>query len=447
MEKRMRTDILIAGTGCSALYCALNLPGDRHITMITKKGLEDSDSYLAQGGMCMLKSEEDYDSYFEDTLKAGHYENDRESVDIMIRSSQKVVDDLLKLGVDFARDENGELAFTKEGAHSEKRIVFHEDVTGREITSHLLLAVQKLPNVTILENTTLLDIIDDGERCVGGVIRMADGSVEKVEADYTVLATGGIGGLYRHSTNFRHLTGDALGMAIKHGVELKDVNYVQIHPTTFYSEREEDRSFLISESVRGEGARLYDKNMNPFVNELLPRDILTQEIKKQMEKDGTSFVWEDLRPIPEEELRTHFPNIVEHCRQMGYDVTRECIPVTPAQHYFMGGIKVNHESRTSMRGLYAIGETACNGVHGRNRLASNSLLESLVFAARAAKDMSGEGVCDAAGSVVRARRQRAIDNCNPAVYADMASVLGGYRQLVLDAIRMADEKQEEKNYA
>lgn len=447
MEKRMRTDILIAGTGCSALYCALNLPGDRHITMITKKGLEDSDSYLAQGGMCMLKSEEDYDSYFEDTLKAGHYENDRESVDIMIRSSQKVVDDLLKLGVDFARDENGELAFTKEGAHSEKRIVFHEDVTGREITSHLLSAVQKLPNVTILENTTLLDIIDDGERCVGGVIRMADGSVEKVEADYTVLATGGIGGLYRHSTNFRHLTGDALGMAIKHGVELKDVNYVQIHPTTFYSEREEDRSFLISESVRGEGARLYDKNMNPFVNELLPRDILTQEIKKQMEKDGTSFVWEDLRPIPEEELRTHFPNIVEHCRQMGYDVTRECIPVTPAQHYFMGGIKVNHESRTSMRGLYAIGETACNGVHGRNRLASNSLLESLVFAARAAKDMSGEGVCDAAGSAVRARRQRAIDNCNPAAYADMASVLGGYRQLVLDAIRMADEKQEEKNYA
>lgn len=383
----MKTDILIIGSGCSGLYCALQLPADKQITIITKADLESSDSFLAQGGMCMLKSDSDYDSYFEDTMKAGHYENDKKSVDIMIRSSQDVVKDLLSYGVDFKRDEDGALAFTREGAHSTKRILFHEDITGKEITSKLLAAVQKLPNVTILEHTTMVDIICRENICYGAVIRHADGTLEKTTADYTVFATGGVGGLYRHSTNFRHLTGDALAVSIRHHIDLKDINYIQIHPTTLYSEKPEDRSFLISESVRGEGAKLYDKNMNRFVNELLPRDLLTEAILAQMEKDQTEFVWEDLRTIPEDELKSHFPNIVEHCREMGYDVTKECIPVVPAQHYFMGGIRVNHRSRTSMEQLYAVGETACNGVHGKNRLASNSLLESLVFAKRAAKDM------------------------------------------------------------
>lgn len=383
----MKTDILIIGSGCSGLYCALQVPADKQITIITKADLESSDSFLAQGGMCMLKSDSDYDSYFEDTMKAGHYENDKKSVDIMIRSSQDVVKDLLSYGVDFKRDEDGALAFTREGAHSTKRILFHEDITGKEITSKLLAAVQKLPNVTILEHTTMVDIICRENICYGAVIRHADGTLEKVAADYTVFATGGVGGLYRHSTNFRHLTGDALAVSIRHHIDLKDINYIQIHPTTLYSEKPEDRSFLISESVRGEGAKLYDKNMNRFVNELLPRDLLTEAILAQMEKDQTEFVWEDLRTIPEDELKSHFPNIVEHCREMGYDVTKECIPVVPAQHYFMGGIRVNHRSRTSMEQLYAVGETACNGVHGKNRLASNSLLESLVFAKRAAKDM------------------------------------------------------------
>ena len=365
----------------------MQLPADKQITIITKADLESSDSFLAQGGMCMLKSDSDYDSYFEDTMKAGHYENDKKSVDIMIRSSQDVVKDLLSYGVDFKRDEDGALAFTREGAHSTKRILFHEDITGKEITSKLLAAVQKLPNVTILEHTTMVDIICRENICYGAVIRHADGTLEKATADYTVFATGGVGGLYRHSTNFRHLTGDALAVSIRHHIDLKDINYIQIHPTTLYSEKPEDRSFLISESVRGEGAKLYDKNMNRFVNELLPRDLLTEAILAQMEKDQTEFVWEDLRTIPEDELKSHFPNIVEHCREMGYDVTKECIPVVPAQHYFMGGIRVNHRSRTSMEQLYAVGETACNGVHGKNRLASNSLLESLVFAKRAAKDM------------------------------------------------------------
>ena len=232
----MKTDVLIVGSGCSGLYCALQLPRDKQITIITKEDVPSSDSYLAQGGICMLKNDADYDSYFEDTMKAGHYENDKESVDIMIRSSQDVVRDLLSYDVDFARNENGELAFTREGAHSDKRILFHEDITGEEITSKLWAAVQKLENVRILEYTTMLDIVTRDNACYGAVIRKADGTLEVVEADETVWACGGIGGLYRHSTNFRHLTGDALALSLFHHVKLKDINFVQIHPTTLYSD-------------------------------------------------------------------------------------------------------------------------------------------------------------------------------------------------------------------
>lgn len=431
----MKTDILIVGSGCSGLYCALQLPRDKQITVITKADLESNDSFLAQGGMCMLKDESDYDSYFEDTMKAGHYENDKKSVEIMIRSSQDVVRDLLSYGVDFKREENGELAFTREGAHSQKRIVFHEDITGKEITSHLLEQVKKLANVTLMEYTTLLDIVEKENTCYGAVLKMQDGSIELVEADDTVLASGGIGGLYRHSTNFRHLTGDALAIAARHGVELKNINYVQIHPTTLYSEKKEDRSFLISESVRGEGAKLYDKNMNRFVNELLPRDLLTEAIHEQMKKDHTDYVWEDLRTIPADELESHFPNIVEHCREMGYDVTKECIPVVPAQHYFMGGIKVNHRSKTSMNQLYAIGETACNGVHGRNRLASNSLLESLVFAKRAAQDMvAKQSACRHDSS--------AFEQVDLSKYQNKEELAKEYEKTVWDEMEKAEQQSK-----
>lgn len=433
----MKTDILIVGSGCAGLYCALSLPRDKKITIITKSDVESCDSFLAQGGICVLKDAQDYEAFFEDTLRAGHYENDKTSVEIMIRSSRDVINELISYGVDFQKDAKGNLSYTKEGAHSEKRILFHEDITGREITSKLLAAVRKLSNVTILEHTTLLDIIERDNVCYGAVLQRADESVEKVEADFTVLATGGIGGLYQHSTNFRHLTGDALAIALRHKVELKDVNYVQIHPTTLYSKNPEDRSYLISESVRGEGAKLYDKNMKRFVNELLPRDVVSEAIFKQMKKDHTEFVWEDLRPIPKEELLSHFPNIVEKCKKMGYDVTKECIPVVPAQHYFMGGIKVNHESKTTMEQLYAIGETACNGVHGKNRLASNSLLESLVFAKRAAKDI-------AAGYDRVQRDAEVFDEVNMDYYFDLDVLEATYQSLVKDEIKKADEKKNRR---
>ena len=426
----MKTDILVAGCGCSGLYLALNLPKDKEILIVTKSDAQSNDSYLAQGGMCVLTREDDYDAYFEDTLAAGHYENDRKSVEIMIRSSQDVLKDLIGWGADFKKDADGNLLYTREGAHSAKRIVFHEDVTGKEITSHLLAEARKRENIKIMEYTTLVDIVSADNVCYGGILCMADGTLEKVSAEEVVLATGGVGGVYRHSTNFRHLTGDGIAMAIKHGVELKDITYVQIHPTTFYSTEKEQRSFLISESVRGEGAKLYDKYGNRFVNELLPRDLLTQEIRKQMEKDGTDYVWEDLREIPAEELDSHFPNIIEHCRQMGYDVHKECIPFVPAQHYFMGGIKVNHESKTSMEHLYAVGETACNGVHGKNRLASNSLLESLVFAKRAALDMT-----ENPGKREEDAGRRIMDAIDLSTYEDREALEEEYQSMVQQAVK------------
>ena len=382
----MKTDILIVGSGCSGLYCALNLPREKQITIITKSDVKSSDSYLAQGGICMLKDDSDYDSYFEDTMKAGHYENDRESVSIMIRSSQDVIHDLIGFGVDFARDENGNLAFTREGAHSQPRILFHEDITGKEITQTLLTAAKIKENIEICEYMTMVDLISKDNTVCGIIAMDRNDQAFPVYSQYVVLACGGIGGLFKNSTNFSHIAGDGVGIAMKHHVEMENLDYIQIHPTTLYSKKP-GRRFLVSESVRGEGALLYDKNGQRFTNELQPRDLLSQKIFAQMEKDGTEFVWEDMRPLGEKTILEHFPHIYEQCVEEGFDPRKEPIPVVPAQHYFMGGIKVNLGSKTSMKGLYACGETSCNGVHGRNRLASNSLLESLVFARKAADDM------------------------------------------------------------
>ena len=390
---KMKTEIVIVGTGVAGLFCALNLPQDKEILMITKSDTKSSDSFLAQGGICVLRDEDDYDSYFEDTMKAGHYENRKESVDIMIRSSREIIGDLVGYGVEFERSEDG-FAYTREGAHSRPRILYHEDITGKEITSRLLSQVKKLKNVTILEYTTMTDIIEENGICAGILAESeTDGSME-IRADYTILASGGIGGTYMHSTNYPHLTGDAIEISRKHGIRLEHLDYVQIHPTTLYSKKP-GRRFLISESVRGEGAVLYNKEGKRFVNELLPRDIVTKAIHEQMEKDGTDYVWLSMDNIKKETIRSHFPNICRHCLEEGYDVTKEWIPVVPAQHYFMGGIWVDSDSLTSMDSLFAVGETSCNGVHGANRLASNSLLESLVFAKRAAakiKDMYREDI-------------------------------------------------------
>ena len=387
-ENNLQADVVIVGTGVGGCFSALNLSEDLSIIMITKSDLESSDSFLAQGGICVLHDDDDYDSYFEDTMRAGHYENRKESVDIMIRGSQDVIHDLIGYGVDFAK-EDGKLLYTREGAHSRPRILFHEDITGKEITSKLLAQIKARKNIRIMEYTTMTDILISKGACAGIEAETSDHKKIYIHADQTIFASGGIGGRYKHSTNFPHLTGDAIDIAKKHGIRLEHLDYVQIHPTTLYSKKP-GRRFLISESVRGEGALLYDKNGNRFVDELLPRDVVTKAIQEQMKKDGTDHVWLSLEKIPKEIILSHFPNIYQHCLEEGYDATKEWIPVVPAQHYFMGGIWVDSDSHTSMPNLYAVGETSCNGVHGKNRLASNSLLESLVFAKRAARKIMSE---------------------------------------------------------
>ncbi len=380
-------DIIIVGTGVAGLFAALHLPSDKDILLITKSEIDKSDSFLAQGGICVMYDESDYDAYFEDTMRAGHYENRRESVDIMLRSSRAVIDELIEFGVDFARNPDGSLKFTREGAHSKPRICFHEDITGQEITEKLIAQVMTRPNIRVVERLEMIDITVSDNQCTGIIARQENGDLLYLKSRFTILATGGIGGLFNNSTNFPHLTADAIAIALKHGIELENPDYVQIHPTTLFT-MTKGRKFLISESVRGEGAVLLDKNMQRFTDELQPRDVVSKAIWKQMKKDNTHHVWLSMAPIPKEVILSHFPNIYERCLKEGYDVTKEPIPVVPAQHYFMGGIKVDKDSKTSMNNLYAAGETSCNGVHGKNRLASNSLLEALVFAKRAAEKIT-----------------------------------------------------------
>lgn len=376
-------DVIIVGTGAAGLFCTLTLPRNLHILMITKDTVKNSDSFLAQGGIAALKNEDDFDSYYEDTMKAGHYENNPDSVKIMISSSPAVINDLITYGVDFTKKGN-ELSLTREGGHSTFRILHHDDITGKEITSKLLSAVQTLPNVEILEHTCMIDLIEQNHTCSGIVTRNRKGTIECIPAKAVVLATGGLGGLFEHSTNFNHLTGDSIALSLRHQIELQDINYIQIHPTTLYTKKP-GRSFLISESVRGEGAILLNPNKERFVDELLPRDVVTAAIKNEMAKFHTDHVFLSLECMDKGQIIKRFPNIYKRCLEEGYHLDKEPIPITPAQHYFMGGVKVGLEGQTSMKRLYAVGETACNGVHGANRLASNSLLESLVFAKRAAK--------------------------------------------------------------
>ena len=423
----MKTDVLIVGCGVSGLYCALNLPQNKRITIVTKNKATKSDSFLAQGGICVLRDDRDFDSFYEDTMRAGHYENNPDSVEIMIRSSKEIIKDLVSFGVNF--EKNGEkFHYTREGAHSRPRILFHEDETGKEITSHLLNEAEKRENITLIENFTMVDLVCGDNVCRGIIGHDENGEYKSIVADFTVLATGGIGGLFKHSTNYRHLTGDALAVALKHGIKLRDINYIQIHPTTLYS-KNSGREFLISESVRGEGAVLLNSKGERFVDELQPRDVVANAIFDEMKKEGAEHVWLSLKAIPEDEIKTHFPNIYQHCLKEGYDITKEPIPVVPSQHYFMGGIDVDSHIKTSMNRLYAVGETSCNGVHGRNRLASNSLLESLVFAKRAARD-------------IISNYSKLADNYEVDV---MSTEYDGYEDEYKKAVLSAIEEENKKN--
>ena len=423
MNIRKKYEVIIVGAGVAGLFCALHLPSDTDILILSKGDLEESDSFLAQGGICVQRDEDDYRGYFEDTLRAGHYENDEAAVDQMIRLSPAIIAELVGYGVDFARDDTGGLRYTREGGHSRPRIAFHGDSTGKEITSKLLRAAQSRPNISWAPHTEMLDIIECKRECAGLLIR-TDKKVFPVHANSVLLATGGVGGLFENTTNFSILTGDAVAAALRHGVQTQHLNYVQIHPTTFYSERT-GRRFLISESVRGEGAHILDGNGNRFVNELLPRDAVTSAIHACMKEQKLKHVWLDMRPVGKETLENHFPTICARCREEGFDPVRQPIPIVPAQHYFMGGIRVDLHGATSMPRLFAAGETACNGVHGKNRLASNSLLESLIWAKRAAQAM-------------RPQAEGARPPADLSAYADYDRFRQEEKRLILSAMERED---------
>lgn len=441
MEKNIekKYDIIIVGTGAAGCFAALHFPENKKIFMITKGKLEESDSFLAQGGICVQRDDDDFESFMEDTLRAGHYKNKKESVETMINSSREVIEELISFGVNFAK-ENGELVYTREAAHSKPRILYHDDITGQEITEKLLAAVQKRKNITVIAETTMVDILCRENRCGGIIIRDKEEKIFTVYADDIILATGGVGGVYSHSTNFPHLTGDSLALAVKHNIKLKDTGYVQIHPTSLYSEKA-GRKFLVSESVRGEGALLYDKNFERFTDELIPRDKLTEKIYEQMKKDKTSHVWLDMREIIKKgiDIKKRFPNIVKKCIEEGYNPEKECIPVVPAQHYFMGGIDVDLNSMTSMENLYAVGETSCNGVHGANRLASNSLLESLVFAEKAAQHIMSKNKNK---EIFKEFEEKEIDLKK---YEDGEKLSAEYREIVLEEIEKDKKLKEKEN--
>lgn len=427
-------DVIIVGTGVAGLFTALSISPELKILMVSKDKIKNSDSYLAQGGICTLKEPADFDSFLEDTLRAGRYENKEDSVRVMIENSPMIMDRLIEYGVLFDKDKDGGFEYTREGAHSTYRILHHKDVTGKEITNKLLNNVRERENITLCEFTKMLDLIIEDNSCKGVVL--VDGVNDVTKAVYArevVLATGGIGGLFAHSTNFRHITGDSFALALRHGVELENINYIQIHPTSLY-EVNKNRKFLISESVRGEGGILLNKAGERFVDELLPRDVVTEAIRKQMDIDERPYVMLSIKHMPKEEILRRFPNIYRHCMEVGYDLSVEDIPVTPAQHYLMGGIMADTYGRTSVKNLFAVGETACNGVHGANRLASNSLLESLVFAERA-----GWIITEEIGDVPLCTPPVSMDK-----YEDVEKWDNENRELILKEIRRRDENFYDK---
>lgn len=380
------TDVLIIGTGISGLFTALNLKDNINIILVTKDKIRDCNSYLAQGGVSTSLNSKDIPLFINDTLIAGNYKNDTSAVNVLAKESSSVIQKLISFGVCFDK-ENNEYHYTKEGGHSCSRILHIKDETGKAIIECLLKEVFKRKNITILENTKLLDIIKD-KKCIGGLF---DQNFHKlyIYSKFTIMATGGIGGLFNSSTNIESLTGDGLSIALSHNIELKDMNHLQLHPTVLYEPTIKGRRLLLSESLRGEGGVLVNTKGEHFIDPLKPRHIVSSAILKEISKTpNTPFIYLDMTLFTKEYLINRFPFLYNECFKRGYSMEKDLIPVSPAHHYCMGGILVNLNSKTSLDGLYAIGEVSCTGIHGENRLASNSLLEAIVFGNNCAIDIN-----------------------------------------------------------
>lgn len=394
--KYSKYSAVVIGSGIAGLYSALkleqqlNLPDG--ILLITKSELGESNSYYAQGGMvAVLKSNKNdsVSSHVADTIKAGAGLSELNTIKFISENSDKVVKDLLTFGVEFDRDENGNFTLTKEAAHSVNRILHSGgDATGREMEIALCHTLQNHKNIKFYENSLAVDLLVENNTCDGVVIfHEKNSEYETVYCKTLILATGGLGQLYKYTTNPVGATGDGFALAYNVGAELQDMEFVQFHPTALaFDDKKNHNRFLISEAVRGEGAKLCNKDRVQFMykyderKELAPRDIVARSIFQEMKATNTTNVYLDTSDIPRDKLIKRFPTIANKCLDNGIDITKDLIPVAPAAHYFMGGVKTNLKGETSIKGLYAIGEVSSTGLHGGNRLASNSLLECVVCA-------------------------------------------------------------------
>lgn len=388
---RKKCDVLIVGCGIGGLYTALCLPENLNIAVLSKKNDTLSNSSLAQGGVAAVLSFENdsYDLHIEDTMIAGQRANDPDAVSTLVHEGPDQVRKIIEYGVDFDRNEDGTLTKTLEGGHCRRRIVHHKDTTGAEIVDKLLLEVRRRSNITIVENSPVFKLT----RVKSGICAnvLTENGQDEYLASYCVLATGGIGRVYKYTTNPSVATGDGIRLAYELGARIKNLSYVQFHPTAFNSDGREQ--FLISEAVRGEGAYLLNSNKERFMHryderlELAPRDVVSKAIIIESRRTGSNNFYLDITHRDREYLLNRFPGIYKGCLKYNVDITKDLIPIFPCQHYLMGGIEVDLNSRTTVSRLYAVGECSNTGVHGKNRLASNSLLEALVFARRCAEDI------------------------------------------------------------
>lgn len=386
-------DVVIVGSGIAGLYTALNIKKNYNVIILTKEKILDNNSNLAQGGIAAcISDEDDRDVHIEDTLKAGSYYNDEEAVRILVNEAPENIEKLVELGTVFDRDDKGNLMVTREGGHSKRRILHSKDQTGKEIIRALTEEVGKRENIEVIEGAFAIDILTYGKKA-GGILVKRNSELYALLAKSIVIATGGIGQVYKNTTNSLVATGDGVGMAYRAGVNTVDMEFIQFHPTAFYSKKERKR-FLISEAVRGEGAVLKNSKGEAFMKnyhdlrDLAPRDIVAKAILTEMKKEKRPNVYLDITHKDEEFIKNRFPNIYSECLKREIDITRKYIPVCPVQHYIMGGIKIDYIGRTNIENLYACGEAASVRVHGANRLASNSLLDGIVFGKRVANDIN-----------------------------------------------------------
>ncbi|MDF2521085.1 MAG: nadB [Clostridia bacterium] len=393
--KKETCDVIVIGSGVAGLYSAINLDRDLKVLIISKETLAENNSYLAQGGIAAAVAEGDMPEYhFEDTIKAGAGACDEAAVKVLVQQAPRDIEMLCSIGTNFDRNPDGTLTTTREGGHRRFRIVHAlGDATGREVFDSLLRECKKRSNISILENCFAVDIVSDPKGCKGLIVKI-EGEYRYIASKALILASGGVGQVYKNTTNAAVITGDGMAMAYRAGAELTNMEFVQFHPTAMYSTAAYENKFLISEAVRGEGGILRNTEGKRFMPEyhemaeVAPRDIVARAIFTEMRKTGSPFVYLDVTHKDPEFIKTRFPNIYKHCLKEGIDITKEYIPVCPVQHYFMGGIRTDLWGQTNIKGLYACGEAANTGVHGANRLASNSLLEGLVYGRRCAEKIN-----------------------------------------------------------